>query len=136
EAVHRLDDWCRFGRDGEGFAAVLDDLIRVLTKHTALEESAVLPLAEKYVTAAEWGQMGKHGMDTFPKRLLPLAFGMMMYEGDPAVMQRTLSNAPLPVRRLMPILAPRAFRRHAQLVYGTPTPPKITAYPNPANYGR
>jgi hypothetical protein len=42
---------------------VLDDLVQVLTEHTALEEKAVLPLAEKYVTAAEWSQVGRHGMD-------------------------------------------------------------------------
>jgi hypothetical protein len=122
EAVHRLGHWCGFGRDAEGFATVLDDLVRVLTEHTALEEKAVLPLAEKYVTAAEWKQMGQHGMNTFQKRLLPLAFGMLMYEGDPAVMRRTLSNVPLPARLLMPIIAPRAFSRHARRVYGTSTP--------------
>jgi hypothetical protein len=47
EAVHRLGDCCRFGRDGEGFATVLDDLVRVLTEHTVLEEKVALPLAEK-----------------------------------------------------------------------------------------
>ena len=127
EVVHRLGDWCRFGRDAEGFATALDDLVRILTEHTALEEKAVLPLAEKYITAAEWEQMGRHGMDTFQKRLLPLAFGMLMYEGDPAVMRRTLSNVPLPARLLMPIIAPRAFSHHARRVYGTATPPKTTA---------
>ena len=127
DAVHRLGDWCGFGRDAEGFATVLDDLVRVLTEHTALEEKAVLPLAEKYVTAAEWAQMGQHGMDTLQKRLLPLAFGMLMYEGDPAVMRRTLSHAPLPARLLIPIIASRAFSRHARRVYGTSTPPKITS---------
>ena len=125
EAVHRLGDWCKFGRDPKGFATVLDELVQVLTEHTALEEKAVLPLAEKYVTGGEWAQMGRHGMDTFQKRLLPLAFGMLMYEGDPAVMRRTLSNAPLPARLLMPIIAPRAFSRHARRVYGTSTPPKM-----------
>ena len=127
EALHRLGDWCRFGRDREGLATVLDDLVRVLTEHTALEETAVLPLVEKYITAAEWQQMGQHGMDAFQKRLLPLAFGMLMYEGDPAVMRRTLANVPLPARLLMPAIAPRAFSRHARRLYGTATPPKITA---------
>jgi branched-subunit amino acid transport protein len=107
-------------------ATVVGDLVRVLTEHTALEEKAVLPLAEKYITAAEWVQMGQHGMDTFEKRLLPLAFGMLMYEGDPAVVRRTLSNVPQPARLLMPIIAPRAFSRHARRLYGTATPPKIT----------
>ena len=57
EAVRRLGGWCRFGRDGEGFATVLDDLARALTAHTALEEKAAPPLTEKYVTVAEWAQM-------------------------------------------------------------------------------
>src|ERR1700733_9469881 len=57
EAVHRLGDWCKFGRDPKGFATVLDELVQVLTEHTALEEKAVLPLAEKYITGAEWAQM-------------------------------------------------------------------------------
>jgi hypothetical protein len=69
----------------------------------------------------------QHAMNTFQKRLLPLAFGMLMYEGDPAVMRRTLSNVPLPARLPMPIIAPRAFSHHARRVYGTGTPPKITA---------
>jgi hypothetical protein len=58
---------------------------------------------------------------------LPLAFGMLMYEGDPAAIRRTLSNAPPPARLLIPIIAPLAFSRHARRVYGTATPPKITA---------
>jgi hypothetical protein len=37
----------RFGRDGEGFATVLNDLVRVFAEHTALKEKAVLPVAEK-----------------------------------------------------------------------------------------
>jgi len=127
EAVHRLAYWRRFGRDGERFATLLDELVQVLTEHTALEEKAMLPLAEKYITAAEWAQIGQHGMDTFQKRFLPLAFGMLMYEGDPAVMRRTLANVPLPARLLMPAIAPRAFSRHARRLYGTATPPKITA---------
>ena len=119
EVVHRLGGWCRFGCDAEGFATALDDLVRILTEHTALEEKAVLPLAEKYIPAAEWEQMGRHGMDTFRKRLLPLAFGMLMCEGDPAVMRRTLSNVPLPARLLMPIIARRVYR--------TATPHETTA---------
>jgi|GEM_PF-3779271 branched-subunit amino acid transport protein len=70
-------------------------------------------------------------MNTFQKRLLPLAFGMLMHEGDPAVMRRTLANVPLPARLLMRIIAPRAFSRHARRVYGTATPPMITALSNP-----
>jgi hypothetical protein len=94
---------------------------------TLLAIESTKQLKAQYVTAAEWEQMGQRGMNTFQKRLLPLAFGMLMYEGDPAVMRRTLSYVPRPARLLMPIIAPRAFSRHARRVYGTATPPKITA---------
>jgi hypothetical protein len=68
---------------------------------TLLAIESIKQLKARYVTAAEWEQMGQHAMNTFHKRLLPLAFGMLMYEGDPAVMRRTLSNVPLPARLLM-----------------------------------
>jgi hypothetical protein len=94
---------------------------------TLLAIESIKQLKARYDTAAEWEQMGQHAMNTFQKRLLPLAFGMLMYEGDPAVMRRTLANVSLPARLLMPIIAPRAFSRRARRVYGTATPPKITA---------
>jgi len=53
--------------------------------------------------------MGQHAMNTFQKRLLPLGFGILMYEGDPAVMRQPLFNVPLPARLLMPIIAPRVL---------------------------
>jgi hypothetical protein len=37
----------RFGRGGEELANLLDSFGRMLTEHTALEDKAVLPLAEK-----------------------------------------------------------------------------------------
>ena len=94
---------------------------------TLLAIESIKQLKARYVTAAEWEQMGQHAMNTFQKRLLPLAFGMLMYEGFPAVMRRTLSNVPLPARLLMPTIASRAVSHHARRVYGTATPPKITA---------
>ncbi|HEY4797004.1 MAG TPA: hypothetical protein VII18_23400 [Mycobacterium sp.] len=112
---------------GADSAAIQKDSQRCSMISYCARREGGLPLAEKYVTAAEWQQMGQHGIDTFQKHLLPLTFGMLMYEGDPAVMRRTLSNVPQPARLLMPIIAPRAFSRHARRVYGTATPPEITA---------
>src|ERR1700751_1462223 len=104
-----------------------NDLIADDNAGTLLAIESTKQLKAGHVTAAEWEQIGQRGMNTFQKRLSPLAFGMLMYEGDPAVMQRTLSNAPLLARLLTPIIAPRAFGHHARRVYGTATPPKITA---------
>lgn len=57
-----------------------------------------------------------------PKRQLPLAFGLMSYEGDPEVLKLMLASAPPPVRVLLPRLSGRAFRRYAQRIHGTATP--------------
>jgi hypothetical protein len=61
---------------------------------TLLAIESTKQLKARHVTAAEWEQIGQRGMNTFQKRLLPLGFGLLMYEGDPAVMRRTLSNVP------------------------------------------
>ncbi|MEV5174323.1 hypothetical protein AB0L10_25340 [Streptomyces flaveolus] len=91
----------------------------------ATEEEQVLPLARKHVTAAEWKQIGEHGMAETPKRELPLVFGMAMYEGDPAVIKAVLAGAPLPVRLLVPVIGRRRYAAHAKRVHGTPTPARL-----------
>ncbi|GGK80759.1 hypothetical protein Sme01_44830 [Sphaerisporangium melleum] len=108
----------------ESLADAIDRLNPVLVEHMALEEERILPLAEKYVTAAEWDELGAHSMSELPKKRLPLAFGMAMYEGDPEVIKHVLAGAPLPARLLMPLIAPRAYASYARRLYGTPTPPR------------
>jgi hypothetical protein len=85
----------------------------------------ILPLAERFVTAAEWHGLGEHGLKGAPKSALPLVFGMAMYEGDPATVKSVLAGAPLAGRLLMPVIGPRVYAKHAKRVHGTPTPPRI-----------
>ncbi|MGI5141591.1 MULTISPECIES: hypothetical protein [unclassified Streptomyces] len=84
-----------------------------------------VPLTEKYVTAAEWKQLGEHGLANSPKKTLPLALGMAMDEGDPEVVKAVLADAPLAARLIMPVLGPRRYAAHAKRVHGTSTPPRI-----------
>ncbi|MFG1919497.1 hemerythrin domain-containing protein [Micromonospora sp. NPDC048898] len=125
--VALLPQWRRTGRDGGQLADALEQLRAALVEHMALEEAEILPLAQRHVTAREWMRLGEHGMSNSPKKLLPLAFGLAMYEGDPAVVKAVLAHAPLPARLLMPIIAPRLFAAHARRVHGTATPPRIGA---------
>jgi hypothetical protein len=120
-----LPRWRAMATGGEELATALEQLLTVLLEHMALEEKEVLPLAAKYVTAAEWDQMGQHGMAKSPRKTLPLIFGMVMYEGDPEVVKAVLSHAPLPARLLMPRIAPRLYASCAKRVHGTATPPRI-----------
>jgi len=43
---------------------------------TLLAIESIKQLKARYVAAAEWEQMGQHGMNAFQKRLLPLGFGL------------------------------------------------------------
>ncbi|MEU8287837.1 hemerythrin domain-containing protein [Micromonospora sp. NPDC048905] len=125
--VALLPGWRRTGHGGDHLADAFEHLRTALTEHMAMEESEILPLAERHVTAAEWMELGEHGMGKTPKKRLPLAFGLAMYEGDPEVIKAVLAHAPLPARLLMPIIAPRLFAAHAKRVHGTATPPRIGA---------
>lgn len=108
--------------DGESLATTLDALHGALLEHLDLEERAALPLAERLLTEEEWVAIGEHGEKGAEGRDKLLVLGMLVHEGDPAVIDAMLSAAPLPVRKLLPRLARRTYRRHALRVHGTATP--------------
>ncbi|MEU6347097.1 hemerythrin domain-containing protein [Streptomyces sp. NPDC046977] len=128
-ALHDVNEllpaWKNTAQAGEELAAAFEVLLNRLLEHMALEEKEILPLTEKLVTAAEWAQLGEHGLAKTPKKDLPLGLGMAMYEGDPDVVREVLSHAPLVARLIMPIMAPRLYASHAKRVYGTATPPRV-----------
>ena len=100
----------------------LAHLHALLRDHLELEERALLPLAAAVLTKAEWDEIGQAGVAAMPKRVLPLAFGMFAYEGDPAVLAAMLHAAPRAVRLVLPALARRAYARRARRVHGTARP--------------
>lgn len=103
-------------------AELYDQLYIHTAEHLDAEESRVLPLVARCITADEWGELGEAGRNGIKRSDLALVFGMMMYEGDPEVVATMLAPAPLPVRVLVPRLGRRAYRRHALAVHGTTTP--------------
>jgi DUF438 domain-containing protein len=108
-------------------ADALERLNSVLVEHTALEEQHILPLAEKYITASEWQELGTQAMKEVPSKKMPLAFGMAMYEGDPEVIKEVLTLAPLMARLTMPFVGPRVYASYARRLYGTATPARSVA---------
>ena len=94
----------------------------------SVEESWALPLVEKYVTAKEWNAMAEDAAAGLPQEKLPLLVGMLMYEGDPQVIQQTLSHIPQDFRSVIKDEAPKAFKDHSRLIYGTPNPPRSTSF--------
>jgi hemerythrin-like domain-containing protein len=113
--------------DRESLVEGVDRLVPVLDEHLSLEEQRILPLVEKYVTAAEWGQMAAAAGAGMTPEEVPLMLGMVMYEGDPELIALTLSQLPPGVGAVMEEVAPQAFAAHSQLIYGTATPPRVNA---------
>ena len=110
----------------EALAAALVRLIPVLRGHLAAEEEHVVPLMERHITAAEWKEIvEKEAADVDPASL-PLGFGMLMYEGDPEVIDAAIATMPEQVRPVIRELAAQAFAEHSRLVHGTATPPRST----------
>jgi Hemerythrin HHE cation binding domain len=118
-----LRPWRLSAYGGPPLETACAELNAAIVEHMKMEEDEILPLAEKYVNAAEWRQLGAHGLDSFSKRELPLCFGMVMYEAGPEVIRSVLAKASLPARLLVPRIAPRMFARHSLRVHGTATPP-------------
>ena len=126
QAHEAADTWRRTSSDadGERLATVLESLCTALFEHLHAEETHLLPIMARQLTAAEWEEFTEQGMSSIPKRKLVLGFGMMLYEGDPEVIGLELRKLPAPVRRLLPPLGRRAFRRYARRMHGTATPPR------------
>lgn len=116
----QLTAWRRTG-DGEELAGTLDQLYAGLVEHLALEEREVLPLAAAHVRPHEWARLGEEGMASIPGKERPRVLGMFMLEGDPATIRAMLADAPLPVRLLMPRLAPRSYASYRRKVQGSLT---------------
>lgn len=108
--------------DRDRLADLHDELYVLLVEHLDAEETRLLPIAGRALSQSEWDALGAEGRRRGSFREGPLVVGMFQYEGDPAVFARMIGNAPRPVRAIFPRLARRAFRKHARLIHGTPTP--------------
>jgi hypothetical protein len=124
QAVAALGQWridAAVERGGR-LADLLGNLHAALFEHMSLEEHHILPLAERYVTAAEWRAMAGTTGAGLPPGRMPLIFGMILYEADPEVIEDTLSSLPPGARTMLEDQGPRDFAAHCLLVHGTAKP--------------
>lgn len=110
------------GRSGTGLVDRLRRLHALVEEHLHTEEQDVLPLAAMHLTEPEWREIGEAGVASIAKPKLPMVFGMLMYEGDPAVLRTMLKSAPVLPRLVVPRVAPRVYARYARRVHGTGRP--------------
>jgi hemerythrin-like domain-containing protein len=103
-------------------AALYAQLHDALIEHLDAEEQHVMPLVEACITAKEWKRIGKAAQRGTPLKDGPRMLGMLAYDGDPEVMREMLAAVPAPMRGTVLKMGRRAYGKHAQRVYGTPTP--------------
>jgi hemerythrin-like domain-containing protein len=104
----------------------LENLLVPLFDHMAMEEERILPLAQLYITPTEWDAMGESVAAALHEDMM-LVFGMVMYEGDPVVIDELANRFAGNDATAMKTAAAQAFAAHALAVYGTATPPRNPA---------
>ncbi|MFC4033007.1 hemerythrin domain-containing protein [Streptomyces polygonati] len=109
---------------GKALARVLDQLVPALQEHLGTEEAHLVPLMERNIPAAEWSEIVRKGVAEADAERMPLGFGMLMYEGDPEVVEIALVRLPPELRSAVREQAPQVYAAHAERVHGTPTPPR------------
>ncbi|MCI2423844.1 hemerythrin domain-containing protein [Saccharopolyspora sp. K220] len=112
----------------DALADALDTLLPLLREHMTTEETTAVPLMERHITAAEWNrvvQTAAAGAD-LDSEGISLSFGMLMYEGDPEIVDAAIANMPPEARPLIRKLAADAFAAQSELIHGTATPPRST----------
>lgn len=109
-------------RDANALADLLSTLVTALLEHLDAEEADLLPIMARNITADEWREFTERGMESIPKKMVFLGFGMMLYEGDPQVIALEMRKVPAPIRLLLPPLARWSFRRYARTIHGVPAP--------------
>ena len=110
----------------DALAGVVERLVPQIEAHLALEEERVVPLIERYVTAAEYARVAGEAAGETPPGLLAVSLGMVIYEAEPAVTEKIIADMPADVRSAFPRAANEAYAAYARQLHGTPTPPRVT----------
>jgi hemerythrin-like domain-containing protein len=112
---------------GELLADALDRLVAVLDEHLGMEEEYILHAVATHVTQSEWDEMGNAAGVEIDPALRPVGVGMLMYEGDPEVVEVDLARLPPEARAAIKTMAPQAYASHSLRVHGTATPARRVA---------
>jgi hemerythrin-like domain-containing protein len=107
---------------GVSLAEALGRLTALLDVHLSIEEEHILPVAANHVTMDEWNQMGAAAGTHVPPELVPVGVGMLMYEGDPEVVEVDMARMPPEAWKTMKETAPEAYEAHSLRVHGVLLP--------------
>ena len=102
----------------------VQQLLTPLRRHLSDEEQYLVPLMERYITAAEMSRIVGEEIAHIEPAELSLLLGMLTYEGDPDIIDRVVAGMPPEVGATIHQAAAQAYTTHCQHVHGTSTPPR------------
>jgi hemerythrin-like domain-containing protein len=98
--------------------AVLTDHRAVLLEHVDDEETELLPLAARHLTAAEWDAMGDHFLAATPKNVLLVFLGAVLEDARPEERATFLGLLPLPARIIWHTVGRAQYARRMRRIRG------------------
>jgi len=105
-----MGEWDSAGEaKAEAAAASLRTLDEVLIPHLDDEESTIVPLASRYLTPQEWGQLPGHAMGHFGGDKIWLIIGLIRENFSEAQRQMMLEKMPPPARQMWESMGEAAF---------------------------
>ena len=84
-----------------------------LDEHLHDEESEVLPVVERHITAKEWERLAKRGMNGMSKPRLLVFLGYVLEEASDAERARFLAKVPPPARLAYRMVGHRRYLRES-----------------------
>jgi hemerythrin-like domain-containing protein len=82
-----------------------------IDEHLSEEETKVLPVVERYITAEEWQEVSARGMSSMPPARLSVFLGHILEEATPAERAAFLSKLPEPGRQAFHLVGEPTYRR-------------------------
>ncbi len=99
---------------GEALASALETLNQELQPHLDEEEQTIVPLAAITLTQSEWDDMGERSTRGIPRKMLRVAFGMVLEPLDSADREHMKAGLPALVRFLYGPMIQRPWNKYAR----------------------
>ncbi|MFE6696530.1 hemerythrin domain-containing protein [Streptomyces sp. NPDC057718] len=109
-------------RGTEDLLDALGELTPLLHEHLSDEEAGALSLIDIHLSAAEWAEVGRHGLTELPPDSHVLLFGMLLYNIDAELYELVRGTVPPEIFEAASVAGPQAYARQRLLLRGTARP--------------
>lgn len=101
---------------GDRMAADLESMHEVLNEHLDEEESTVLPIVARALTAQQWDELARHGFAAIPGKRRLVMLGHILEEATPEEKKKFLLNVPPPARLAFKLIGRRQQAREVAVL--------------------